>query len=149
MNIKEKKIQELKNKEAAENRAIVKKIDENDKQLLLPRKYKDKNIWVEITDEEIFEIVFPTSEHHRLAYFYAYWYFAKKNNKKLNEVPQFAEEKKQLLTKYNKEIETLIKARKITYQNLDEFTVFELKDFLNSEKIIKEEKKEEKEEKTN
>ena len=37
MNIKEKKIQELKNKEAAENRAIVKKFDENGKQLLLPR----------------------------------------------------------------------------------------------------------------
>ena len=42
------------------------------------------------------------------------------------------------------EIETLIKARKLTYQNLDEFTVFELVDFLSAEKIIKEEKKEEK-----
>lgn len=141
MDIKQKKIEELKNKEAAENRAIVKKIDENDKQMLLPRKYKDKNIWVEITDEEIFEIIFPPSEHHRLSYFYAYWYFAKKNNKKLNEVPKFVEEKKQLLNKYNKEIENLIKLRKTTYQNLDSMTVFELVDFLSAEKIIKEEVK--------
>lgn len=143
MDINKKKIEELKNKETAENRAIVKKIDENDKQMLLPRKYKDAKTWVEITDEEIFEIIFPASEHHRLSYFYAYWYFAKKNNKKLNEVPKFIEEKKQLLSKYNKEIENLIKLRKTTYQNLDSMTVFELVDFLSAEKIIKEEKKEE------
>ena len=127
---------EQKAKELANDRVRIAKEDENGKKKTIPKQYLNKKIWTEVTDEEVFKHIYSRSEQFCLEIFDSFWYFVKVNNKKFNNVPEYIAEKIKIMTENEKLIEKITKKKVVTLQEVETMTIFELKDFIETQKEL-------------
>lgn len=105
----------------------------------IEKEYLNTNVWIQITDGEIFKQLFPYYVWEIADEIDEWYVFVKRTHRLLNTIEQFNIKRNELLEKYDKEIRKVAFDGGYTMQDLKTMSYFDLKDVLVKLKIEKKE----------
>ena len=108
------------------------KVEENGKKNVLPRKYQDKNKWIQITDIELFLRTHPNYLHKLANDFDNWWVFMTIDNPKLNSDEELKKKLDDLKSKHKDELKDWAFDNNITKEQLSSYTYYQIKNILDS-----------------
>lgn len=108
------------------------KIDDNGKSNKLPKKYLDKNKWVQITDPDLFLRTHPQYLQHIADELDDWWVFMTITNSKLNSDEDLKRKSDELRKKFEKELRDYTYDNNITKAQLENMTYYQIKNITDT-----------------
>lgn len=108
------------------------KTDKNGKPNKLPKKYNDKNKWIQITDSDLFLRTHPQYLQHIADELDDWWVFMTITNPKLNSDDELKKKSDELKKKFEKELKDYIFDNNLTKNQLENMTYYQIKNITDS-----------------